>query len=83
MDSGTNLDAGNLRQTVDAMTDDEWIAGALSTLPKMSEGKRVRLGSLFRDEPAVAQVLRFKNSAAATRQELEFDDLGYDRAPAV
>jgi hypothetical protein len=35
------------------MTEDEWVQQALSTMPKMSDTKKARLGLLFREEPLV------------------------------
>lgn len=48
------------------MTEDEWVQQALSDLPPMSDAKRSRLRSIFRDKPAVAEV---KPSGGITHEQ--------------
>jgi hypothetical protein len=49
-----------------AMTEDEWVQQALSTLPPMSPTKKVRLALLFREEPSVANGIEWGREHGTT-----------------
>lgn len=65
------------------MTDEEWVQQALSTMPPISATKKMRLASLFREEPTVAKVFRFERDTFPAGKKGELDNFADDHPAAV